>query len=198
MGPSALSYGVRILASSVHALTWDASDPADPVRSIGPWGTLKFRKRQRQGWWWDVPDDADVMGPISYLIVEFPGSKMTGEGLPILLDLVDRGLIRIVDLVFVNRGADGSLNLIEVGDIDHDGQFDFALFAGASSGLLDEGDLADAASVIQPGSSAAILIFENRWATPFVQALRRGKAELVAAGYIPQDALLTSLETAER
>jgi len=144
-----------------------------------------------------MPDEADLMGPISYLIVEFPGSKMTGEGLPVLLELVDRGVIRILDLVFVNRDAGGSLNLLELSDIDHDGQFDVALFAGASSGLLDEGDLADAASVIERGSSAAILIFENRWATPFVQALRRGKAELVAAGYIPQDALLTSLEATE-
>lgn len=145
-----------------------------------------------------MPDDDDVMGPISYLIVEFPGSKMTGEGLPILLELVDRGVVRILDLVFVMRDADGSLKLLELSDIDHDGQFDVALFAGASSGLLDEGDLEDAASVIQRGSSAAILIFENRWATPFVQALRRGRADLVAAGYIPQDALLTSLQATER
>ena len=79
---------------------------------------------------------ADVMGPISYLIVEFPGSKMTGEGLPILLELVDRGVVRILDLVFVMRDADGSLKLLELSDIDHDGQFDVALFAGASSGLL--------------------------------------------------------------
>ncbi len=144
-----------------------------------------------------MPDDADLMGPISYLIVEFPGSRMTGEGMPILLELVDRGVIRILDIVFVNRGTDGSLNVLQLSDIDHDGQFDIALFAGASSGLLDESDLADAASAIQRGSSAAILIFENRWATPFVEALRRGKAELVAAGYIPQGAVLTSLQATE-
>lgn len=145
----------------------------------------------------EMPDDADLMGPISYLIVEFPGSRMTGEGMPILLELVDRGVIRILDIVFVNRGTDGSLNVLQLSDIDHDGQFDIALFAGASSGLLDESDLADAASAIQRGSSAAILIFENRWATPFVEALRRGKAELVAAGYIPQGAVLTSLQATE-
>jgi len=141
-----------------------------------------------------MPDDSGTMGPISYLIVEFPGSKMTGEGLPILLELVDRGLVRVLDLVFVNRDADGSLRVLELADLDHDGQFDFTVFAGASSGLLDESDLVDAAPAIQRGSSAAILIFENRWATPFIEALRRGGAELVAAGYIPQDTVESSLE----
>jgi Family of unknown function (DUF6325) len=138
--------------------------------------------------------DDDVLGPVSYLIVEFPGNKMTGEGLPLLLDLVDRGLIRILDLTFVTKGEDGSMAMIEVSDIDGDGDFDVAVFEGASSGLIDESDLADAAAAIEPNSSAAILLFENRWATPFVQALRRGSAQVVAAGYIPQDELVAALE----
>jgi hypothetical protein len=144
-----------------------------------------------------MPQDSDALGPISYLIVEFPGNKMTGEGLPILVDLVDRGLIRILDLMFVTRDSDGSLSSVALSDIDHDGTFDVAVFEGASSGLLDDSDLDDAASVIEPGSSAAILIFENRWATEFVQALRRGGAQLVAAGYIPQDALVESLDATD-
>ena len=82
-------------------------------------------------------------------------------------------------------------------DIDRDGQFDLAIFAGASSGLLAESDLSEAASVIEPGSAAGILIFENRWATPFVQALRGGQAEFVAAGYIPQNDLLAALDATE-
>jgi len=138
------------------------------------------------------------MGPISYLIVEFPGSKMTGEGFPILLDLVDRGVIRILDLRFVSRAMDGSIRAVELRDIDRDGQFDLAKFEGASSGLLDDTDIADARSVIEPGSSAGILIFENRWATPFTQALRRGDAELIAAGYIPQDTIAASLDATDR
>lgn len=135
-----------------------------------------------------------ALGPISYLIVEFPGSKMTGEGFPILVDLVDRGLIRVLDLRFATRDMDGSMRTIELRDIDRDGQFDLAIFEGASSGLLDDSDLADARSVIEPGSSAAILIFENRWATAFTQALRQGGAQLVAAGYIPHDTLAASLD----
>ena len=138
-----------------------------------------------------------ALGPVSYLIVEFPGNKMTGEGFPILVDLVDRGLIRILDLQFVTRDPGGSVRAAELRDIDRDGRFDLAVFQGASSGLIDDSDLADASSVIEPGSSAAILIFENRWATPFIQALRHGEAQLVAAGYIPQDDLIAALDAAE-
>ncbi|MGP0030591.1 MAG: DUF6325 family protein [Acidimicrobiales bacterium] len=144
-----------------------------------------------------MADETGVLGPISYLIVEFPGSKMTGEGFATLLDLVDRAVIRILDLRFVRRDSDGSIRALELQDIDHDGKFDLAVFAGASSGLLDQSDLSDAAAVIEPGSSAGILIFENRWATPFIQALRRGEAELVAAGYIPQEAIVAALDATE-
>jgi Family of unknown function (DUF6325) len=144
-----------------------------------------------------MADGNGTLGPISYLVVEFPGSKMTGEGLPILVDLVNEGVIRILDLVFVAKGQDGSLGIIALADLDHDGTIDLALFEGVSSGLLSREDLADAAPVITPGSSAAILIFENRWATPFIQALRHGEAQLVAAGYIPQDDIVAALDAAD-
>jgi Family of unknown function (DUF6325) len=138
-----------------------------------------------------------TMGPISYLVVEFPGNKMTGEGFRALVDLVDRGVIRILDLRFVVRDMDGSIRAVALQDIDRDGRFDLAVFEGVSSGLLDDSDFADAKSVIEPGSSAGILIFENRWATPFTQALREGEAQLVAAGYIPQDTLVAALDATD-
>ena len=141
--------------------------------------------------------EAVGMGPISYLVVEFPGNKMTGEGFSILLDLVDRGLIRVLDLTFVTKDVSGNVQAMELRDIDHDGTFDLAVFEGASSGLIDQSDLADAASAIEPNSSAGVLIIENRWAAGFVDALRRGGAQLVAAGYVPQDALVASLDAAE-
>ena len=144
-----------------------------------------------------MPDGQSPLGPISYLIVEFPGNKMTGEGFPALVDLVDRGLIRIIDLLFVTRDQAGTTRRLELRDIDKDGQLDLAIFDGASSGLLDESDVADAGSVIEPGSSAGILVFENRWAVDFVQALRRGEAQLVAAGYIPQEKLIAALDATE-
>lgn len=143
-------------------------------------------------------DQPGAMGPISYLIVEFPGNKMTGEGFPVLVDLVDRGVIRILDLSFVRHDTDGSMRALELRDVDRDGQFDLAIFEGASSGLLDGSDVEEAREVIEPGSSAGILIFENRWATPFTQALRRGNAQLVAAGYIAQDDIGAALDATER
>ena len=139
--------------------------------------------------------ESETMGPVSYLVVEFPGSKMTGEGFPVLVDLVDRGVIRILDLAFVTRDPDGVTTRMELADLDGDGQLDLSVFQGASSGMLNESDISDAGSGVDPGSSAGILLFENRGATPFVQTLRRSGAELVAAGYIPQDALLASLES---
>lgn len=144
-----------------------------------------------------MAQEPDGLGPISYLVVEFPGNKMTGQGLPILVDLVDRGVIRILDLVFVGRDIDGSVHAMELTDLDGDGTLDLAVFEGATSGVLDDDDAADAGAVIEPGSSAAVLLFEHRWAAPFTAALRRGGAELVAAGFIPQDALVTSLEATE-
>ena len=144
-----------------------------------------------------MTDASNPLGPVSYLIVEFPGNKMTGDGLPLLVDLVDRGVIRILDLLFVMRGEDGTTAVVELSDLDGDGELDLAIFEGASSGLLGETDAADAGEAIEPGSSAAVLLFENRWATPFVQALRAGGAEVVAAGYVPQDELLTSLDAIE-
>jgi hypothetical protein len=139
-----------------------------------------------------------TMGPVSYLIAEFPGNKMTGEGFSHLIDLVDRGLIRILDLLFVSRDVDGSMHILDLQDVDRDGSFDLTLFDGVASGLLDKSDVADATSVVEPGSSAGILIFENTWATPFVQALRGADAQLVAAGYIPHDTVLASLDATDQ
>jgi uncharacterized membrane protein len=137
------------------------------------------------------------MGPVDYLVVEFPGNRMTGEGLPLLVDLVDRGLIRILDLVFVKKEEDGSVAAIQIADLDGDGQLDLAVFEGASSGLLDDDDLADAGGVLEPGSSAGILVYENVWAAPFAAALRRGGGQLVASGRIPVQALLAAVDSAE-
>jgi hypothetical protein len=142
-------------------------------------------------------DDTETMGPVSYLIVEFPGNRMTGDGLDALVDLADSGTIRILDLRFVSRRADGSVAAVEVEDLDRDGRFDVTVFAGASSGLLDQSDFDDAAESIEPGSSAGILLFENRWAVPFVQGMRRGGAELVAAGYIPLADVAASLDATD-
>jgi hypothetical protein len=139
----------------------------------------------------------EEMGPIDYMVVEFPGSRLTGEGLPLLVDLVDKGIIRILDLVFVKKELDGSVNGIAITDLDGDGKLDLAVFEGASSGLLDDDDIADAGGVLEPGSSAGILVYENVWAAPFASALRRAGAQLVANGRIPVQALLAAVDAAE-
>ncbi|MDZ5662186.1 DUF6325 family protein [Nocardioides sp. S-58] len=134
-------------------------------------------------------DDIE-MGPVDYIVVEFPESRMTGEGLPLLVDLVDRGLIRILDLVFVTKDLDGVVHGIAVADLDGDGELDLAVFEGAASGLLSDDDIAEAGEVLQSGSSAGILVYENTWAAPFATAIRRGGGQLVASGRIPFDALV--------
>lgn len=139
-------------------------------------------------------ESLDELGPIDYVVVEFPGNKMTGEGLPILVDLVDRGVIRIIDLVFFTKGDDGSVALIEIADFDGDGELDLAIFEGATSGVVGEDDVQEAAAAVEAGSSAALLVYENRWAAPFAAAVRRGGGQLVAFGRIPTQALLATLD----
>jgi len=145
----------------------------------------------------DEVDTSGAMGPIDYLVVEFPGNRMTGEGFPLLVDLVDRGLIRILDLTFIRKDVDGSVIGLEIGDLTGDGELDLAVFEGASSGLLGQDDLVEAAAALEPGNSAGVLIYENLWAAPFAAALRRGGAELVASGRIPVPAVLAALDAAE-
>jgi len=134
------------------------------------------------------------IGPIDYLVVEFPGNRMTGESLPIIIDLVDRDIIRVLDLVFVRKDEDGSVAAVTVADLDGDGTFDLAIFEGASSGLLLKDDIDEAGTVLRAGSSAAVLLYENLWAAPLAAALRRSGAELVASGRIPLADIVSTLD----
>jgi hypothetical protein len=137
------------------------------------------------------------MGPIDYLILEFPGAKLTGEGLPLLIDLVDRGVIRILDLVFVMKEHDGSLSGLSIADFDGDGELDLAVFDGVSSGLIGEDDINEAGAVLEPGSAAGVLIYENSWAGPFAAAMRRSGAQVVASGRIPTQEIVAALDALE-
>jgi hypothetical protein len=143
-------------------------------------------------------DDEIEMGPIDYIVVEWPPEKQpTGEAFPLLVDLVDRGLIRVIDLAFVHKEQDGRVMAMNIGDLDQDGSPEFAVFEGASSGLMGQDDFDEAGNALEPGSSAAILLYENTWAAPFATALRKGGAQLVAYGRVPVNALLQALDTAE-
>lgn len=142
-----------------------------------------------------MADDLNEIGPIDFMVVEFPGSRMTGEGLPLLVDLVDRGIIHILDLTFVKKELDGSIVGVTVADVDGDANLD--VFEGASSGLLGQDDIAEASAVLEPGSSAGILVYENVWAAPFASAMRRSGGQLVASGRIPVPAIVAALDVAE-
>jgi len=140
------------------------------------------------------------VGPIDYLALELPAARMKGEGLAALVDLVDRGIIRILDMRAVRREDDGTFTAMAITDLDQDGTLDLAIFEGIESGLLDDDDLRQAADLIEPGKVVALLIYENSWAGPFVGAMRRAGAELIASGRIPADeveAMLDALEAEE-
>jgi hypothetical protein len=140
-------------------------------------------------------DDIE-MGPIDYLLVEWPGKQPEGEIAPYLVDLVDRGLIRILDLVFLAKGDDGSIAAMEIADVGGEAA-ELAIFEGASSGLLDDEDIDEAGSALEPGTSAALLVYENTWAGPFAAAVRRSGGQLVASGRIPVTDVLAALDAVE-
>jgi hypothetical protein len=140
--------------------------------------------------------ELEEMGPIDYLLIEWPDRQPTGEAAPILVDLVERGIIRILDLAFITKAEDGSVAGLEIADLGQQVE-ELKVFEGASSGLLSEDDTAEAAAALEPGTSAALMVFENRWAAPLASTLRRSGAQLVASGRIPVQAVLAALEAAE-
>lgn len=144
-----------------------------------------------------MTDDAPEMGPVDYLVMEFTTERLTGESLPILLDLVDAGTIRILDLAFVRKETDGTVTSLGVAELDAEDGLDLTVFEGAGSGLVDRDDLEEAGRVLEPGRTAVLVVYENTWAAPLVGALRRSGAELVAGGRIPHEALLDALTAAE-
>jgi hypothetical protein len=141
-----------------------------------------------------MPDELLEMGPIDYLCLEFPDGSLKGDAFPLLLDLVDRHLIRVLDIAFVRKNLDGSITAVEGRDLDF---AELGAFHGAASGMLGGDDLRDAGEVLTAGSAAVILVYENTWAAPLAVTLRRNGAQLVAGGRIPVQALLAALDETE-
>lgn len=145
-----------------------------------------------------MSDSEIEVGPVDYLVVEWPpGNEPTGEGLRQLVDLTERGLIRVLDLAFVRKEQDGTVTGLALTDLDHDGSLDLIQFEGASSGLMGQDDYDEAGTALETGAAAAILVYENRWAAPFVTAVRKSGAEVVASGRIPAEDLLEALDALE-
>jgi Family of unknown function (DUF6325) len=141
-------------------------------------------------------EEIGELGPIDFVLIEWPGRQPTGEALPHLVDLVDSGIIRILDFAFLTKDEDGNVAGIEISEVA--GQVEeLKVFEGASSGLVSDDDVAEAGEALEPGTSAALLIYENRWAGPFAAAVRRSGGQLVANGRIPVQAFLAALDAAE-
>lgn len=139
----------------------------------------------------------DELGPVDYLVVEFPVGQQnfTGEAADELLRLHDSGIIRIMDLVLIGKGEDGTVMAQELGDLDELGEF--ARLEAELAETLAEEDVLAFGEVMAPGSMGAVLVFENLWAAQFGSALRRAGGELIANGRIPVQAIIAAIEADE-
>ncbi|MGY1615620.1 DUF6325 family protein [Geodermatophilus sp. SYSU D00691] len=140
------------------------------------------------------PDALDELGPVDWIVLEFPGSRFNGEIAPALTDLVSRGTIRILDLLLIRKGTDGALDFAELAELDESEVGELRAYEGQLAMLLSEDDVAAAAAAVEPGSTAALLVWENSWAAPFASAVRHAGGQLVASGRIPVQAMLAAVE----
>ncbi|HEY9410486.1 MAG TPA: DUF6325 family protein [Jiangellaceae bacterium] len=142
--------------------------------------------------------DVDELGPVDWIVVEFPGSTFNGEIAPALQDLVERDLVRVLDLLMLKKDADGELEAFELSDLGLDEIGELRSYETELAMLLSEDDVTAVAAAVEPGSSAAVLVWENTWAAPFASAVRRSGGQLVASGRIPIQALLAAVEADEQ
>jgi hypothetical protein len=140
----------------------------------------------------------EELGPIDVVVIGYPpGAPMTGDAMPIFLDLADRGIIRVIDARFVRKDDDGTFSGLDPADLDEDSGGDLTVFAGASTGLLDDDDVALVAAEIEPGGAAVMIVYENRWAARFVAAVRRNGGVLITNERIGVQALADALNISE-
>jgi uncharacterized protein DUF6325 len=140
----------------------------------------------------------EELGPVDIAVIAYPpGSPMTGDAMPLLIDLVERAIIRVLDVMFVMKDEDGNYAGFEAKDLDDKGVGEFTVFEGASSGLLGEDDVAEAAQVLDPGSGAVLIVYENRWAAPFIAAVRRNGGIPLAFERIPAQQVVETLDALE-
>lgn len=135
------------------------------------------------------------LGPVDVVVIGYPpDAPRTGEAIPLFLDLVERGLIRVLDVLAVKKDAEGNVSGLEITDFDGDGNNDLLLFEGARSGLLGEEDAANAGELLEPGAMAVMICIENTWAAPFATAVRRNGGQLLAFERVSAQDLLDAAE----
>lgn len=139
----------------------------------------------------------DELGPVDYIVVEFPGSKFTGEIAPALRNLVERGLVRVLDLLVLKKDDDGTIEAFEISDLEDTEIGELRRHEGELAMLLSEDDVKAVAAAIDPGTTAGVLVWENSWAAPFASAVRHSGGQLVASGRIPIQALAAAIEADE-
>jgi Family of unknown function (DUF6325)/FG-GAP repeat len=138
------------------------------------------------------------LGPVDIVVIGFPAdAPRTGESIPLFVDLVDRGVIRVLDVLAVQKNADGSVSGLAIADLDGDGVPDLAVFEGASTGLLGDEDAESAGEVLLPGEAAVLICFENTWAAPFATSVRRNGGRVLAFERVSPQDLLAALDAAE-
>jgi hypothetical protein len=140
---------------------------------------------------------ADVHGPIDFVLIEFSGDRLTGRVAQALMDLVDRDIIRVYDVLVVGKNADGNVYDVDLGDTAAGLAAGFVDLAWARSGLLSDDDMRLAADALEPGTLAALVVYENTWAIPFVAAAREAGGELVAGARIPAQDVMAALDELE-
>jgi hypothetical protein len=140
------------------------------------------------------PESVDELGPVDWIVVEFPGSRFKGEIIPALEDLVEHGIVRILDLLIMKKDEDGNLEAFELSDLDDSELGSLRSYETELAMLLSEDDVNAVAAAVDPGSTAAVLVWENSWAAPFASSVRRAGGQLVASGRIPVQALLAVIE----
>ena len=136
----------------------------------------------------------DELGPVDWLVLEFPGKQPTGAVAPFLKDLIDRGLVRLLDLMVLQKDTDGTLIVTELSELDPSELGEIRATEAELAMVLSEQDVLDLAETIEPGSTAAVLVWENLWAAPFGTAVRKAGGQLVATGRIPTQAVLAAIE----
>lgn len=141
-----------------------------------------------------MTEPIDQLGPVDYLVVEFPGSNFNGEILPELVDLVQRGIVKVLDLVLIKKEEDGSFEAFEFDDIEDGVLGELRELERELADVLSAEDVASVAEALEPGSTAGLLVYENLWAAPFASAVRRSGGQLIANGRIPVQALIAAMD----
>jgi len=138
------------------------------------------------------------MGPVDIVVIGFPpDAPRTGEAIPMFVDLVDRGIVRVLDVLMVQKDADGTVAALDIKDLGDEVSADLVVFDGARTGMLGDEDAGVAAEGLEPGEAAVMICFENTWAAPFATEVRRNGGQMLAFQRVPAEEVIAIVEALE-